>query len=85
MHLERPSIYPFKVLCDFFREPPDICDEKCVLNEHGELLSKAEAVKTVAEVYNQLINKVNKRRHLSVSEPVPALLGSVHSLPAGLS
>jgi len=50
--LERPSIYTPEVLCDFFWEPPDICDEKWVLNEHGELLSKAEAVKAFAEIYN---------------------------------
>ncbi len=39
-------------------------------------LAKAEAVKMVAEVYNQ-----QKKTHLSVPEPLPALLGSVHSLP----
>lgn len=41
----------------------------------------------IAEVYNELINKVNKRKPISLSldmKPASALLGSPHSFPAGL-
>lgn len=38
----------------------------------------------IVNFYNHLINKVNKRRRIFVPEPVPAMLRSVHSLPAGL-
>lgn len=42
-------------------EGPDICDEEWVLNEHGELLANTDAVKMIAEVNNELINKANKK------------------------
>lgn len=67
LHLQRPSIDPFKELCDFLWEPKGVCDEKWVLNEQVELLSKAETVKTAAKINNQLINKINKRRRISLT------------------
>lgn len=53
-HLEMPSIYSYEALFDILEETP--CNEKWVLNECGELLSKVEADKRVVEVHNGLIN-----------------------------
>lgn len=66
-----------EVLCYFFQEPPAIWDKKWVLNEHGELLSKA--VITFAIVYNWLNIKANKRRHLETA-PNTQLLGNHFTL-----
>ena len=60
MHLERPSICPLEVLCDFLGEPPDIFDEEWVLNEQGELLCKTKLSKRLWKFTISLSTKSTK-------------------------
>lgn len=85
LHLERPSICPLQVLCASLWVPSGIRDEEWVPNDQGEVLSKAEALKNVCwSLQAACQQRQHKKNHRSHPKPVPALLGSVHSLPAGL-